>query len=442
VISDRILAIRIRLAVFRADSIQQAQHRTVLQVIATTVQACPVHESSATTMRPGSGESVQLSAPAPLNLDLSRSIALATPPSTSPVQPNTMTSKTDIPETARENKSLADDSSVPQDKSQAECARQDRHRDTRATPPTPPYSADEDLPPPPVDWLATRSQLLPRRNQGNKADWIRGWSAAVSSHGNETYCACSEAFETSIYLASSSSSSSSKSGGKRRISLGRKASGIVTAVREILLPRSGLNNLKPSGPPQVCPNCSRPPSPPTSIPSSSIFSASEKLSESIQLGTSRLTKRVSIIFKTASDRARNLGSGRRSSSQQQVPRYRHRDDHDEPIAYQPRWATATQGNNSNSNRRSLPPVNRSRTQPIAQRKSHGSLLDVFSKMKGGGEAGGRVPQTSSTRRHTLSGLSELSDSDNSDFPSHGGAGLAKRLSRLQRAAALLHRSHR
>lgn len=42
------------------------------------------------------------------------------------------------------------------------------------------------------EWLATRQQLLPSRNQGKKADWIRGWSEGVGAHGTETYCACSE----------------------------------------------------------------------------------------------------------------------------------------------------------------------------------------------------------------------------------------------------------
>ncbi|KAK4129568.1 hypothetical protein N657DRAFT_652921 [Parathielavia appendiculata] len=68
---------------------------------------------------------------------------------------------------------------------------------SQQTSPPPSTQEEEDSSPPPTDWLATRQQLLPRKTQGKKADWIRGWSAAVSSHGDAAYCACSEPMESS-----------------------------------------------------------------------------------------------------------------------------------------------------------------------------------------------------------------------------------------------------
>ncbi|EAQ93335.1 hypothetical protein CHGG_01570 [Chaetomium globosum CBS 148.51] len=104
----------------------------------------------------------------------------------------------------------------------------------------------------PVDWLATRQQLLPRRNQGKKADWIRGWSQAVTSYGEETYCACSEAIETH---------------GIHRGRKGKTSAQLADNVRAILqrtASPSSTNKSKPTTPathePEVCRLCSRPPS--------------------------------------------------------------------------------------------------------------------------------------------------------------------------------------
>ncbi|KAH6650802.1 hypothetical protein F5144DRAFT_589201 [Chaetomium tenue] len=129
-------------------------------------------------------------------------------------------------------------------------------------PPPPPQETQtqETRPPPsredtaaPVDWLATRQQLLPRRNQGKKADWIRGWSQAVTSYGEETYCACSEAIETH---------------GIHRGRKGKTSAQLADNVRAILQrtasPSSTNNKSKPTTPatpdPEICRLCSRPPS--------------------------------------------------------------------------------------------------------------------------------------------------------------------------------------
>ncbi|KAK0746175.1 hypothetical protein B0T18DRAFT_145218 [Schizothecium vesticola] len=83
------------------------------------------------------------------------------------------------------------------------------------------------LPPPSVaNWLTYRTQLRPSKNQGNKADWIRGWSQGVTVYGEETYCACSDAVSIGEKGAESK-------GGVRSILKGRRPgsgtnSGLIT----------------------------------------------------------------------------------------------------------------------------------------------------------------------------------------------------------------------
>ncbi|AEO70346.1 uncharacterized protein THITE_2121655 [Thermothielavioides terrestris NRRL 8126] len=151
-----------------------------------------------------SGNASPLSVPAPCSppapLALSESMAQTTPCSDtthSSVRPALYSDSPKPQVVERENPD------PPQDEPQAQGQAPARQRQQQ--PPQAPEEAPEVPAPPrspqctssPTDWLATRQQLLPRRNQGNKADWIRGWSEAVGMHGTETYCACSETVETS-----------------------------------------------------------------------------------------------------------------------------------------------------------------------------------------------------------------------------------------------------
>ncbi|KAL1836354.1 hypothetical protein VTJ49DRAFT_5255 [Mycothermus thermophilus] len=153
--------------------------------------------------------------------------------------------------------------------------------DEKATPPPPNPEADwpPPPPPPPADWLAIRQQLLPRKNQGKKADWIRGWSHAVSMHGDSAYCACSETIEN-VHHTRRKSRSSDIAGNVRAI-FQRTASPSST---------SNKNGPKPPPEPEICPHCSRPSSPPPS-PSAAASFGSEKA-----FSTRKLTKRLSDLF--------------------------------------------------------------------------------------------------------------------------------------------------
>ncbi|KAK0657118.1 hypothetical protein B0T16DRAFT_52153 [Cercophora newfieldiana] len=109
-----------------------------------------------------------------------------------------------------------------------------------------------------TDWQAKRNQLRPSKNQGSKADWIRGWSEGVGAHGCETYCACSEA---------------SSAGDPNLIS---KGTDIKSGVRAILrVKRTVSSNANGAALPVttisatgICPNCGRMTSPANSAPAS------------------------------------------------------------------------------------------------------------------------------------------------------------------------------
>ncbi|KAK4181660.1 hypothetical protein QBC36DRAFT_67054 [Triangularia setosa] len=92
------------------------------------------------------------------------------------------------------------------------------------------------------DWLSTRQQLLPSRNQGKKADWIRGWSEGVGMA--ETYCVCSEIMD----------GDRGEKGSKKEAAEGNKCrvQGSGPAIK-------GDARLEAE---DICRNCSRPPSPP------------------------------------------------------------------------------------------------------------------------------------------------------------------------------------
>ena len=276
------------------------------------------------------------------------------------------------------------------------------------TPPPPLAQHDS---PPPTDWLATRQQLLPRRNQGRKADWIRGWSQAVSDHGEATYCACSETVEA----------------GNR----GRKGrtSDIAGNVRAILQRTTTPTHNKPATATttpatpesEVCPNCSRPPSPPE--PASPSIGSNLSSSRPLSRGGRSLAKRVGELFA-------RVRHGRSSSAHKRDAEIRRLAW---PEECQPRWATTGQGQKRFLVRPPSQPVS-APTAPVAAHKSQS--MDYFatrSHSRGRISAGG-VGGSGGALRPSSSELDEVTDS---------GAvppGLARSMSRLRRAAALLQRA--
>ena len=255
-------------------------------------------------------------------------------------------------------------------------------------PPTPPDT-------PPTDWLATRSQLLPRRNQGNKADWIRGWSEAVSVHGDETYCACSEMIDCT----------------KGRSRRKRRTAVIAVRVRAILHGAARPGGDKTSATavavapqPQLCRNCSRPPSPPLS---STTSHGSDKLGARSARWLSGLVTRV---------RPRRPG------------RHAREEDTETPGGAwpencQPRWATGT-----TCQKRLLVKPTTTDTHPAQEKKTRG-VAALWP---------GRTRAAKMASPPTHSSDSELSGLSSSD----SGAAPRGTMSRLQRAAALLQRTAR
>jgi hypothetical protein len=265
--------------------------------------------------------------------------------------------------------------------------------------------------PAPTDWLATRQQLLPRRNQGKKADWIRGWSEAVSIHGTETYCACSEVVD---------------------INRGRKpkTSDLAGNVRAILR-RTGSpsTNTAPVTPvePEVCRYCSRPTSPPPSTDAASL--ASERQAS---LSGRSLGKRVTEFL------MRVKPQHSRSRSQSKSGAHKRGDAEIRNLAWpegdrQPRWATTGAG----QKRLLVRPPSQPVASPAPATTGGGGGTPVPNKSQSmeifPGHNRGR---SRAIRTSTPSSSSDLSDSDGA-LPR---AGLARSMSRLQRAAALLQRA--
>ncbi|KAK3310116.1 uncharacterized protein B0T15DRAFT_25023 [Chaetomium strumarium] len=256
-------------------------------------------------------------------------------------------------------------------------------------------SCSPDSSPPPIDWLATRQQLLPRRNQGKKADWIRGWSQAVSMHGEETYCACSETVESSR--------------GRKG-----KTSDLAGNVRAMLQRAGSPSNNKPATPfePGLCRNCSRPASPP---PSTGTSLAGEKYGLA---GGRRFSKRVSELlmrvrsprpatWRSKSEHHKRGDSGGASAKMAWLP---------DPEC-QPRWATTGHGQKRFLVRPPSQPVPAPASAPAHKARS----MDIF-------------PGHARRRSNLYAPSSETSDSD-APRP-----GLSRSMSRLQRAAALLQRA--
>ncbi|KAK3906712.1 hypothetical protein C8A05DRAFT_11579, partial [Staphylotrichum tortipilum] len=293
--------------------------------------------------------------------------------------------------------------------------------------------------PPPTDWLSTRQQLLPRRNQGKKADWIRGWSLAVTNHGADAYCACSSTVETSLH---------GRKGGRTSDLAGNVRAILQRAGSPATNHANNNNNYynKPTATtpePDLCPNCAHPPPPPTGTPGA--LSCCDPACDGPVSHVGRsFSKRVSALLTRV--RAARPGHDRRCKS---APKETDAETRKTaatggsgggwPETCQPRWATAEQGQKRFLVR---PP-----SQPVsapAPAKSHS--LDYFARHShsrgkaapgGGGGAGpGGGGGGNGAVGPTLSELDGLSDSD---VP-RTAAGLARSMSRLQRAAALLQRA--
>jgi hypothetical protein len=321
--------------------------------------------------------------------------------------------------------------------------------DEKSPPPLP--NVDTEPPPPPADWLAIRQQLLPRKNQGKKADWIRGWSHAVSMHGDSAYCACSETLEHA-YRVGRKSRSSDIAGNMRSI-FQRAAS-----------PSSSNKNSRPAPELEICPNCSRPSSPPPS-PSAIVSFGSDK---AYSFSARSITKRFSDLMvrvrslrpekpifprKPRRRRGRRRGSGDGNDDDD--------DDDDEGLHtatwppegdYQPPWAVAV--NQTRPQKRSFIPP-RPSSQPVSAAPPKSSSrgggaseyiavlrnslsrgrLSVHGGVAGGATNGDKVLRNGAARQASSS-TSEMSDSD----ARNPHTGLAKSLSRLGRAAALLQRT--
>ncbi|KAK3995356.1 hypothetical protein QBC44DRAFT_234065 [Cladorrhinum sp. PSN332] len=223
------------------------------------------------------------------------------------------------------------------------------------------------------EWLATRSQLMPSRHQGKKADWIRGWSEAVVIHGTETYCCCSETLDAN------------QGGGKG------KKNDITGAVRFMRL-GSGSTVKEASSVEtiNICPNCSRPPSPPLSTVASATSEEKTASRQSQSFG-----KKVTELLKRVK---RSHSANRRDAEIRELTR---------PNS-QPRWLSAQR-------------LAAAHQQTVQKSQS----MDILRNRNAQAIA-------------TPSSDSELSDSD----APPGRRAMAKSKSRLRRAAALLQRTTR
>ncbi|KAK4199131.1 hypothetical protein QBC40DRAFT_86505 [Triangularia verruculosa] len=114
------------------------------------------------------------------------------------------------------------------------------------------------------DWLSTRQQLLPSRNQGKKADWIRGWSEGVGMA--ETYCVCSEIMEG--VRGGKSKKNETPEGNKSKL----QGAGVAA---------KGGAGLEAD---DVCRNCSRPASPPPEDDGSARAASEGKSRPGLNLG--------------------------------------------------------------------------------------------------------------------------------------------------------------
>ncbi|KAK4116446.1 hypothetical protein N656DRAFT_794755 [Canariomyces notabilis] len=167
---------------------------------------------------------------------------------------------------------------------------------------TPTTDREQDAPP--VDWLATRYQLLPRRNQGRKADWICAWSEAVSAHGETTYCACSEPVDGDTVSK-------------------KRSSGLAGNVKAILQVKSHGDKPAADLEQDICEHCCRPAPPPGGNPASSV-------GERLRLPRGRsFTRKMSSLLERLKARQSRHGRGPSAEVGNQTW----------PKDYQPEWAT-------------------------------------------------------------------------------------------------------
>ncbi|KAL2017889.1 hypothetical protein VTK56DRAFT_1545 [Thermocarpiscus australiensis] len=232
----------------------------------------------------------------------------------------------------------------------------------------------------PTEWLATRSQLIPGRKQGGRVEWIRGWSEEVSVHSAEAYCACSEVME-SIRARK----------GKR--------SGLAGGMRAMFQKSSPANQQTPVNPqPDICPNCSRPPSPPLNTTADVSYEKpwsrhGRRLGKMVTGLLTRISSRQNRCAHTPESEVRKLAL---------------------PNDCQPKWAVEAQ--KRLWQRRPGQPVPQRHSMDILRQNSHARIV---------------TPSSGSV----FDGLS--------DSPGvRGGAAIAKTMSRLQRASALLQRTTR
>lgn len=322
-------------------------------------------------------------------------------------------------------------------------------RETRSQDAEPRPSTQKDDTPPPTDWLATRQQLLPRKSQGKKGDWIRGWSQAVSNHGEETYCGCSEPIENGTGF----------SRGRKPKTSTQLADNVRAILQRTASPSSSTHKTKPSTPatpadPEVCRHCLRPPSPPLSTRGSPSRRAADRLGPPFLPGT--LTKRFSELFlRVRNSRSSSPPPGAIKST---ARRGKHTPDPEPeapwPEECQPRWAATGPGHKRLLVRPSSQPV----SAPV---QGTGAGEKVKSgRVRASGDGGGRgwfskghsrsrtkgsfLPTTSMGVRAPISPPSSSSgDIDGiSDSDAEGPRmpGLSRSMSRLQRAAAMLQRA--
>jgi hypothetical protein len=356
---------------------------------------------TANTMDHSSNTSPRTTPQSPAPLALSEYMAQATPCSdtTHPSEKPPLSTDVKEPEAVEEPKP-APVLDAPQLDTPQTTTRQQQPEEKQ---PQPPHQEGDT----PDDWLATRQQLLPRRTQGKRADWIRGWSQAVSSHGDEAYCACSETIE-SIHGRGRKSKSMDLAGNVRAI-LHRTSS-----------PSSPTKSpATDSADPEVCRNCNRPTYPPPNTAAETASTLSEK---SHSHRTRNLGKRLSNLF------TRVRPSRSKSTTRKREQAIRNMTWNEE---YQPQWATTGQGEKRLLVRPPSQPVSApvGGTMPKSRegRDFFGGIRNSHSR--------GRIPTNAAADAGpSSSGLEGITDSD------APRGGMSRSLSRLQRAAALLQRA--
>ncbi|KAK0734059.1 hypothetical protein B0T26DRAFT_50862 [Lasiosphaeria miniovina] len=258
------------------------------------------------------------------------------------------------------------------------------------------------------EWQATRSQLLPSRNHGKRAEWIRGWSDEVSSLGEGTYCACSDTTNTIGENNEGPAGSDGKNGNT-------KSSGVRDMFSKGTLPTSDRNSLSVSDPElDVCRNCNR--LPPPALGGTLSAPTGDKVDDSAALRPGRgLGRKMGDLF-------RRVKPGWKNSSQKK-PAGDGNPPERAPAARVEPLRQASSGQQQSSTGLVV--------SPLGQNSNSLDFTHVPSPGQG----------VSPAQEATPYGNSGFGASSNSDNP-RGDAGISKSMSRLQRAALLLQRSGR